>query len=129
MLLLNINRKPYMRSPMPLSNLTLSDLERSKSRSVRYINTFASSSITTLIWMSQKAVCWRAGGIFRCPSCLSCLISYCQYFLRNAFLKTNETHVTTIVLLCSLQAELINYSRCQLYKYILCMLRYFYILS
>ncbi len=35
MLLLNINRKPYMVSPMIPSNLTLSDLERSKSRSVR----------------------------------------------------------------------------------------------
>ena len=36
MLLLNTNRKPYMGSPMTLSYLTLSDLERSKSRSVRY---------------------------------------------------------------------------------------------
>ncbi len=29
-LLLNINRKPYMGIPKPLSHLTLSDLERSK---------------------------------------------------------------------------------------------------
>ena len=54
---------------MALSNLILSDLERSKARSLRFsvigdldgIHTFASSSITTLIWMSQKAVCWQAG--------------------------------------------------------------------
>ena len=31
-----INRKPYMESPMTLSHLTLSDLERSKSRSLRF---------------------------------------------------------------------------------------------
>ncbi len=31
MLLLNINRKPYMGSPIPPSHLTLSDLERSNS--------------------------------------------------------------------------------------------------
>ncbi len=57
-----------MASPMALSNLTLTDLERSKSRSLRYsvlgypygINMFASSNFTT-IWMSQKGVCWRAG--------------------------------------------------------------------
>ncbi len=36
MLLLNINRKPYMGSPVALSHLTLSDLERSISRSLRY---------------------------------------------------------------------------------------------
>ncbi len=33
MLLLNINIKPYMGSPVTLSPLTLSDLERSNSRS------------------------------------------------------------------------------------------------
>ena len=32
MLLLNINRKAYMRSPITLSHLTLGDPERSKSR-------------------------------------------------------------------------------------------------
>ncbi len=36
MLLLNINRKPYMGSPMTLSHLTLSDLESSMSRSIRF---------------------------------------------------------------------------------------------
>ncbi len=36
MLLLNINRKPYKESPRVLSHLTLSDLERSKSRSLRF---------------------------------------------------------------------------------------------
>ncbi len=68
MLVLTINRKPYMASPMALSNLTLTDLEGSKSRSLRFsvvaylygIDIFASSKITT-IWMSQKGVCWRAG--------------------------------------------------------------------
>ncbi len=35
MLLLIINRKPYMASPMTRWHLTLSDLERSKSRSLR----------------------------------------------------------------------------------------------
>ncbi len=37
MLLLNINSKPYMGSPMALSNLTLSELERSKSRSLKIL--------------------------------------------------------------------------------------------
>ncbi len=36
MLVLTINRKPYMTSPMALSNLTLTDFERSKSRSLRF---------------------------------------------------------------------------------------------
>ncbi len=36
MLLLNINRKGYMGSPMTLSNLTLSDLERSNLMSLRF---------------------------------------------------------------------------------------------
>ena len=36
MLLLNINRKPYMGSPIAHLHLTLSDLERSKSRSLRF---------------------------------------------------------------------------------------------
>ncbi len=36
MLLLNINRKPYIGSPITLSHLTLSDLERSISRSLRF---------------------------------------------------------------------------------------------
>ena len=36
MLLLNINRKPYMGSPIALSHLTLSDLERSRSRPPRF---------------------------------------------------------------------------------------------
>ena len=57
-----------MASPMALSNLTLTDLERSKSMSLRFsvvgylhvIDIFASSDITN-IWMSQKGVCWRAG--------------------------------------------------------------------
>ncbi len=69
MLLLTINRKPYMASPMALSHLILTDLEGSKSRSLRFsvvggylygIDIIASSNITT-IWMSQKGVCWRAG--------------------------------------------------------------------
>ena len=37
-LLLNINRKPYMVSPMTSSLLTLGDLERSKSRSLGFQN-------------------------------------------------------------------------------------------
>ena len=57
-----------MASPMALSNLTLTDFERSKSRSLRFsvvghlygIDIFASSNITTF-WMSQKGVCWRSG--------------------------------------------------------------------
>ncbi len=36
MLLLNINRKAYMESPMTLSHLTLSDFERSLSRSLKF---------------------------------------------------------------------------------------------
>ena len=38
MLLLNIDRKPYMMSPMAPSHLALSDLERSKSRSRRFLS-------------------------------------------------------------------------------------------
>ncbi len=57
-----------MASSMALSNLTLTDLERSKSRSLSFsvagylygIDIFASSNNTT-IYMSQKGVCWRAG--------------------------------------------------------------------
>ncbi len=68
MLVLTINRKPYMAIPKALSKLTLTDLQRSKSRSLRFwvvwylygIDIFASSNITT-IWRSQKGVCWRAG--------------------------------------------------------------------
>ncbi len=67
-LILTINRKPYMASPMVLSNLTFTDLQRSKSRSLRFsvvgylygIDIFASSNITTIM-MSQKGVCWWAG--------------------------------------------------------------------
>ncbi len=36
MSLVNINRKPYMGSPMAPLHLTLKDLERSKSRSLRF---------------------------------------------------------------------------------------------
>ena len=36
MLLLTINREPYMVSPMTLWHLNLSDLQRSKSRSPRF---------------------------------------------------------------------------------------------
>ena len=36
MLLLNTNRKPYIRSPMTQLNLTFRDLEMSKSRSFRF---------------------------------------------------------------------------------------------
>ncbi len=36
MLLLNINRKAYMGSQMTLSHVTLSDLERLNSRSLRF---------------------------------------------------------------------------------------------
>ncbi len=78
MILLTNHRKPYMASLMTPSLLTLSDLERSKSRSLRFsvvgylygIDIFASSNITT-IWMSQKGNL-LAGGVFRCPSGLSC---------------------------------------------------------
>ncbi len=58
-----------MVSPMTSSVLTLSDLERSNSRSLRFrvvrelygIDIFAHSNIANLIWMSQKGVCWLAG--------------------------------------------------------------------
>ncbi len=74
MLLLTTNRKPYVVSPMTSSLLTLSDLERSKSRSLEFwvegdlhgIDILASCYITTLIWMSQKVVCWRAGFPLSC---------------------------------------------------------------
>ncbi len=36
MLLLNINSKPYMGSPVTLSHLTLSDIERAISKSLRF---------------------------------------------------------------------------------------------
>ena len=70
MLLLAINRKPCMASPMTPSHLTLSDPEWSKSRSLRFwvvgdlygIDLFICQQfITTLIWMSQKGVLLAAG--------------------------------------------------------------------
>ncbi len=36
MLLLNVNRKPYMEIPLTLSQVTLSNIERSKLRSLRF---------------------------------------------------------------------------------------------
>ncbi len=81
MLVLTINRKPYKASPTALSNLTLTDLERSKSRSLRFsvvgnlygIDIFASSNITTFLDVTKR--CLLAGGVFRCPSGLSCWCS------------------------------------------------------
>ncbi len=66
MLLLNINRKPYMGSPITLSNLTLSDLERSKSLRFWVVADLYGIHIclrlvTTLIWMSQKRIFLVAG--------------------------------------------------------------------
>ncbi len=48
---------------MALSNLTLSErsLRISLVGPLYEINIFASSNITTLIWMSGKGVCWWAG--------------------------------------------------------------------
>ncbi len=68
LLLLTINRKPYMANPMTSSLWTLSDPGSSKSRSLgvwvegnlNRIDIFSTSrNITTLIWMSQRVVCWR----------------------------------------------------------------------
>ncbi len=59
-----------MGSPKSPSHLTSGDLDRSKSRLLRFwvvadlcwIHIFASSLITTtLIWISPKGVCWQAG--------------------------------------------------------------------
>ncbi len=50
MLLLNINRNPYMGSPLTPSHLTLSDLERSKSRSLRF-RSLISCKVTKLVHM------------------------------------------------------------------------------
>ncbi len=54
MLVLTINMRPYMAIPMALSNLTLTDLQRSKSRSLRFsevgylgIDIFARSFVDT----------------------------------------------------------------------------------
>ncbi len=47
MLLLNINRKPHMGSSMAPSHLTLSDLERSKPRSLRF-QSFISRKVAQL---------------------------------------------------------------------------------
>ncbi len=71
MLLLTINRKPYMASSMTSSLLTLSDLERSKSRSLRILSGrravcythVCQYCITTVIYLSQKGL-MQAGGIF-----------------------------------------------------------------
>ena len=89
---LTINRKPYMASPMALiwSNLILTDLQRSKSRSLRFsvvgylsgIDIFASSNITT-IWMSQEGVCWRAG--FPLSQRFSCWIYQFFYHVNDPF--------------------------------------------
>ncbi len=69
MLPLIVNRKPHKASPMTSSLLTLTDPERLKSRSLIFlvegnlhgIDIFTSSNITTLIWMSQKVVCFGQG--------------------------------------------------------------------
>ncbi len=65
-LLLNINRNSYMGSPIRLSHLSLSGLQRSKSwfelsgwTSICY--TYICQQYLTLIWMSHKVVCQRAG--------------------------------------------------------------------
>ena len=88
MLLLIINRKPYMASPMTSSLLCFSVPGRSKSKSLEFwvegnlhgIDIFTSSNITTLIWVSQKVVCWRAGfsavpAVFLVKNCVLYLIS------------------------------------------------------
>ncbi len=87
MLLLTINRKPYMASPMTSSHLTLSVLERSLSQGhwfwaegdLHEIDIFARSDITALIWMSQKVVCWRAGF-----SAVPGLVLVTIYFIKNS---------------------------------------------
>ncbi len=81
-LVLTINRKSYMAIPMALSNLTLTGLQRSKSRSLGFsvvgylygIDIFASSNIMT-IWKSQRGFCWRAG-FSAVPAVF--LVTYCR---------------------------------------------------
>ncbi len=70
MLLLNINRKPYMGSPMTIN--VKFDLEWPWKVKVKVTQVSSGSRcvwypyiwlrlITTLIWMSQKRICWRRG--------------------------------------------------------------------
>ena len=72
MFLLNMNRKSYIGSLMAPLDLTLNDIERSKSWSVTFwvvgdLYGISQQLITTLIWMSQKRVRWRAG-FFAAPA-------------------------------------------------------------
>ena len=68
MLLLNISRKPYMQSSVEWSHLTLSDIERSKSRLLRfsvvgdlYIAHMPTSSSLIFIKALHKVISWRVG--------------------------------------------------------------------
>ncbi len=87
---------------MTSSLLTLSDLERSKSRSLRILSGrravcythICQYGITTVIYLSQKGL-MQAGGIFRCPSGLSCwsfiLLHYTDPFQsRDQFLLVGK---------------------------------------
>ncbi len=82
MLLLPINRTPYMASPMTPSLLTLNNLERSKSRSARFSVVVPLNGIIYLqqvyyyhlnLVVTQGS--FVGGGVFRCPSGLSCLFT------------------------------------------------------
>ncbi len=86
MLQLSINRKPYMGSLRAPIDLTLSDLEGSESRSLCFlvegdlhgIDIFVIRNIKTFNLDFTKCSL-LAGGVFRCPSGLSC-INDCHYF-------------------------------------------------
>ncbi len=116
-----------MGSPMALLNLTLSDLERSKSRSLRFsvvghmyeIDISASNNITTLTWMSQRELVGRWGfPLSQRPFSLlwhlalwECLY---KYFYSAAAMYANAV-IDFITLLCSWKCLLILAKARQLY--------------
>ncbi len=69
------------------------------------IDRFASSNIPTLIWMSQKVVCWQAG-VFRYPTGLSC--SYLQS--QSIVLFTLFEAVVIVIVIVSFRA-LLNHNQ------------------
>ncbi len=85
MVLLNMNRKSYIRSLMETLDLTLNDREKSKSRSLTFWVVGDLYGIE-IIWpavycnlnLDVTTESLLVGGVFCCPSGLSCLM-YCAY--------------------------------------------------
>ncbi len=79
MLLLNINRKSYISGVQWYhSNLTLSDIERSKSRAHIFRNLYIVPTTCILICMSHKGISRQWGFLLSQQSFLLTLIVWCR---------------------------------------------------